>query len=97
MGGNQASGRRHTISQLWDMERKLGISSFVEARASELDLQVFNQGGYVEAVREKAMGKVSQKYHPNDETESGKELIGSAVFFRSLFHSGYDLTVPKNS
>ena len=47
-----------------------------EARASEeLDLQVFNQGGYVEAVREKAMGEsISKVLYPNDETESGKEL-----------------------
>ena len=47
-----------------------------EARASEeLDLQVFNQGGYVEAVREKAMGEsISKVLYPNDETENGKEL-----------------------
>ena len=47
-----------------------------EARASEeLDLQIFNQGGYVEAVREKAMGEsISKVLYPNDETESGKEL-----------------------
>ena len=47
-----------------------------EAKASEqLDLQVFNQGGYVEAVREKAMGEsISKVLYPNDETESGKEL-----------------------
>ena len=48
----------------------------MEAKASEqLDLQVFNQGGYVEAVREKAMGEsISKVLYPNDETESGKEL-----------------------
>lgn len=47
-----------------------------EARASEeLDLQTFNQGGYVEAVREKAMGEsISKVLYPNDETENGKEL-----------------------
>jgi len=47
-----------------------------EAKASEqLDLQVFNQGGYVEAVREKVMGEsISKVLYPNDETESGKEL-----------------------
>ena len=47
-----------------------------EAKASEqLDLQVFNQGGYVEAVREKAMGEsISKVLYPNDETERGKEL-----------------------
>ena len=43
--------------------------------SQELDLQVFNQGGYVEAVREKAMGEtISKVLYPNDETESGKEL-----------------------
>ena len=47
-----------------------------ESKSSqELDLQVFNQGGYVEAVREKAMGEtISKVLYPNDETESGKEL-----------------------
>jgi starch phosphorylase len=47
-----------------------------ESKASEqLDFQVFNQGGYVEAVREKAMGEtISKVLYPNDETESGKEL-----------------------
>ena len=47
-----------------------------EAKASEqLDLHVFNQGGYVEAVREKAMGEsISKVLYPNDETERGKEL-----------------------
>lgn len=47
-----------------------------EARATaELDLKVFNQGGYVEAVREKAMGEsISKVLYPNDETENGKEL-----------------------
>jgi starch phosphorylase len=47
-----------------------------EAKASEqLDLKVFNQGGYVEAVREKATGEsISKVLYPNDETERGKEL-----------------------
>ena len=47
-----------------------------ESKASEqLDFQVFNQGGYVEAVREKSMGEtISKVLYPNDETESGKEL-----------------------
>ena len=47
-----------------------------ESKSSqELDLQIFNQGGYVEAVREKAMGEtISKVLYPNDETESGKEL-----------------------
>jgi glycogen phosphorylase len=47
-----------------------------EARASEdLDLNVFNQGGYVEAVHEKNMSEVISKVlYPNDSTENGKEL-----------------------
>lgn len=47
-----------------------------ESRASkEFDLKVFNDGGYVEAVREKAMGEtVSKVLYPNDATEIGKEL-----------------------
>ena len=48
---------------------------WVYKSSQELDLQVFNQGGYVEAVREKAMGEtISKVLYPNDETESGKEL-----------------------
>ena len=43
--------------------------------SSEFDLQVFNEGGYVEAVREKAVGEsISKVLYPNDQTESGKEL-----------------------
>ena len=47
-----------------------------ESRASEdFDLAAFNSGGYVEAVREKAMGEtVSKVLYPNDKTENGKEL-----------------------
>ncbi len=47
-----------------------------ESRASkEFDLEVFNKGGYVEAVREKALGEtISKVLYPNDERESGKEL-----------------------
>ena len=47
-----------------------------ESKASEeFDLDVFNQGGYVEAVREKAtVETISKVLYPNDETENGKEL-----------------------
>ena len=47
-----------------------------ESKASEeFDLQVFNEGGYVEAVREKALGEtISKVLYPNDNMESGKEL-----------------------
>jgi starch phosphorylase len=43
--------------------------------AHEFDLDIFNEGGYVEAVREKAMGEtISKVLYPNDSTENGKEL-----------------------
>lgn len=47
-----------------------------DSKAShEFDLKVFNEGGYVEAVREKAMGEtISKVLYPNDTTEMGKEL-----------------------
>ena len=46
------------------------------SRSSEdFDLAAFNSGGYVEAVREKALGEtVSKVLYPNDKTENGKEL-----------------------
>jgi glycogen phosphorylase len=41
----------------------------------EFDFATFNQGGYVEAVREKAVGEsISKVLYPNDKTENGKEL-----------------------
>lgn len=47
-----------------------------ESTASkEFDLKTFNEGGYVEAVREKVMGEtISKVLYPNDKTELGKEL-----------------------
>lgn len=46
------------------------------SRASEdFDLDEFNKGDYVEAVREKAIGEtISKVLYPNDKTENGKEL-----------------------
>ncbi len=75
-----------------------------ESRATEeFDLQIFNNGGYVEAVREKALGEtISKVLYPNDATESGKELrLVQQIFFVScslqdiirrykLHHSGWD-------
>ncbi|MFP4203970.1 MAG: glycogen/starch/alpha-glucan phosphorylase [Opitutales bacterium] len=54
-----------------------------ESRAShEFDFEVFNEGGYVEAVREKAMGEtISKVLYPNDRTENGKELRLVQQFF----------------
>jgi starch phosphorylase len=47
-----------------------------DSKAShEFDLTTFNEGGYVEAVREKAMGEtITKVLYPNDMSESGKEL-----------------------
>ena len=43
--------------------------------SSEFDFNIFNEGGYVEAVREKSMGEtISKVLYPNDSTENGKEL-----------------------
>jgi len=43
--------------------------------SQDFDLDAFNRGGYVEAVREKAVGEtVSKVLYPNDKTENGKEL-----------------------
>lgn len=53
--------------------------------SSEFDLKIFNEGGYVEAVREKAIGEtISKVLYPNDSTENGKELrLAQQYFFVS--------------
>ena len=47
-----------------------------ESRASnEFDLNAFNEGGYAQAVHEKAMSEtISKVLYPNDKTENGKLL-----------------------
>jgi len=47
-----------------------------EARASQdFNFDVFNDGGYIDAVRDKAQAEtISKVLYPNDESESGKEL-----------------------
>ncbi len=47
-----------------------------ESRAGQdFDLGVFNRGGYVDAVREKAESEtISKVLYPNDSTQAGKEL-----------------------
>ena len=47
-----------------------------EAHASDdFDFQLFNAGGYVEAIQEKARAEtISRVLYPNDSTENGKEL-----------------------
>jgi starch phosphorylase len=43
--------------------------------SDDFDLAAFNSGGYIEAVREKAVGEtISKVLYPNDKTENGKEL-----------------------
>ncbi len=43
--------------------------------SKDFDLEAFNSGGYVEAVRDKAVGEtISKVLYPNDKTENGKEL-----------------------
>jgi glycogen phosphorylase len=47
-----------------------------EARASQdFDLEIFNKGGYVDAIRDKAEAEtISKVLYPNDSAEAGKEL-----------------------
>ncbi|MCC5842242.1 MAG: glycogen/starch/alpha-glucan phosphorylase [Opitutales bacterium] len=47
-----------------------------ESRASQdFDLKIFNEGGYVQAVQEKAIAEtISKVLYPNDSSEQGKEL-----------------------
>lgn len=48
---------------------------WTSSSAEEFDLETFNRGGYVDALREKALGEtVSKVLYPNDKTENGKEL-----------------------
>ena len=73
-----------------------------QAQADEdLNLQIFNDGGYLDAIREKAMAEtVSKVLYPNDSTESGKELrLVQQYFFVACsladiirrFKNGYNL------
>lgn len=70
------------IGQPWDIPiigYKSGTVNFLrlwESRASdEFNLEIFNQGSYIEAIHEKAAGEtVSKVLYPNDSTENGKEL-----------------------
>jgi glycogen phosphorylase len=72
------------------------------AQADEdFNLQIFNEGSYVEALREKALAEtVSKVLYPNDATEIGKELrLVQQYFFVACsladivrrFKHGYDL------
>jgi starch phosphorylase len=72
------------------------------AQADEdFNFQIFNEGSYVEALREKALAEtVSKVLYPNDSTEIGKELrLVQQYFFVACsladivrrFKNGYDL------
>ncbi|MDG2167608.1 MAG: glycogen/starch/alpha-glucan phosphorylase [Opitutales bacterium] len=84
-----------------------GTVNFLRLWASksseEFDLDTFNQGGYVEAVQDKAVSEtISKVLYPNDSSESGKELrLVQQYFFvccslqdiirrYKLSHSGWD-------
>lgn len=73
-----------------------------QAQADEdFNFQIFNEGSYIEALREKAIAEtVSKVLYPNDATESGKELrLVQQYFFVSCslsdivrrFKNGYSL------
>lgn len=54
-----------------------------ESKASnEFDLKAFNEGGYAQAVHEKAMSEtISKVLYPNDKTENGKILRLTQQYF----------------
>jgi starch phosphorylase len=56
--------------------RTVNLLRLWASRATDdFDLEAFNSGGYVDAVREKAVGEtISKVLYPNDRTENGKEL-----------------------
>lgn len=76
------TGTRSILGVPWDLAvigyggKSVNYLRLWESKASrEFDLDVFNRGGYVEAVREKALSEsVSKVLYPNDSTEAGKEL-----------------------
>ena len=76
------TGTRSIIGVPWDVPVVGYTGSTVnflrlwESKASrDFDLDVFNRGGYVEAVREKAESEsISKVLYPNDSNEAGKEL-----------------------
>lgn len=86
------AGTKSLIGIPWDIPivgYGAGTVNFLrlwESRASqEFDFKVFNEGGYIEAVREKAIGEtISKVLYPNDKTAIGKELrLVQQIFFVS--------------
>lgn len=76
------TGTRSILGVPWDVPVVGYTGSTVnflrlwESKASrDFDLDIFNRGGYVEAVKEKAESEsISKVLYPNDSTEAGKEL-----------------------
>jgi len=76
------TGTRSILGVPWDIPavgyggNSVNFLRLWESKASrDFDLDVFNRGGYVEAVREKSLSEsVSKVLYPNDSTEAGKEL-----------------------
>ena len=76
------TGTRSILGVPWDVPIVGYTGSTVnflrlwESKAShEFDFDVFNRGGYVDAVREKAESEsISKVLYPNDSNEAGKEL-----------------------
>jgi starch phosphorylase len=69
-------GEPHDIPTAGYGTKTVNLLRLWASRSSDdFDLAAFNSGGYVEAVREKAVGEtVSKVLYPNDKTENGKEL-----------------------
>lgn len=76
VGGKQVLGVPHDIPIAGFRTDTVNVLRLWQSTASEdFNLDVFNQGGYVDAVREKALNEtISKVLYPNDTTESGKEL-----------------------
>lgn len=76
------TGTRSILGVPWDVPvvgykgTTVNFLRLWESKASrDFDLDIFNRGGYVEAVREKAESEsISKVLYPNDSTEAGKEL-----------------------
>jgi len=76
VGTKNIEGIPHDVPIVGYDTKTVNFLRLWESKASqEFDLETFNEGGYVEAVREKAVGEtISKVLYPNDQTESGKEL-----------------------
>ncbi len=75
-GARKVYGVPHDIPVAGFGTKTVNLLRLWASKATEdIDLKTFNEGGYVEAVRQKALGEtISKVLYPNDKTESGKEL-----------------------